>query len=75
MNVRGGWWRNQPSARILRKHMKRPVFAIIGTIITKRSSAAFVRTMFCSCFRVHFCPFIQFNRVVALRSRPFMLTS
>ena len=55
--------------------MKRPVFAIIGTIITKRSSAAFVRTMFCSRFREHFCPFIQFNYVVALRSRPFMFTS
>ena len=55
--------------------MKRPVFAIIGTIITKRSSAAFVRSMFCSCFRVHFCPFIEFNCLVALRSRPFMLAS
>ena len=45
------------------------------TIIPKRSSAVFVRTMFCSCCRVHFCPFILFNCVVALRSRPFMLTS
>ena len=39
--------------------MKRQVFPIIETIITKRSSAAFVRTIFCRCCRVRVFHFIQ----------------
>ena len=41
--------------------MKRPVFPIIVTIITKRSSASFVRTILCRSCKVRFCHFIQFN--------------
>ena len=46
--------------------MKRQVFPIIGTIITKHSSAAFVRTILCRSCRVRFCHFIQLNCDVAL---------
>ena len=50
--------------------MKRQVSPIIRTIITKRSSAAFVRTIFCrSCYWAVDYLFIQFNCDVALRPR------
>ena len=49
--------------------MKRQVFLVIGTIITKRSSAAFVQTVFCRSCRMRSCHFIQFVCDVALRSR------
>jgi len=48
---------------------KKVVFPIIGTIIAKRSSASFVRTIFCRCFRVLVCHVIQFNCDVTLRPR------
>ena len=47
--------------------MQRQVFPVIGTIITKCSSAAFVKTMFCRSCRVRFCHFIQFDCDGALR--------
>ena len=46
--------------------MKSQAFPIIGTIITKRSSAAFVRSIFCLGYRVGFFQFMQFNCDVAL---------
>lgn len=51
--------------------MKSQDFAIIGTIITNRSSAVVVRTIFCCCCsrRVRLCHFIQFNCNSALRPR------
>ena len=50
--------------------MKRQVSPIIGTIITKRSSTAFVRTIFCrSCRGALDYLFTPFNCNVALRPR------
>ena len=67
MALETGQWRNKPFARILRKYMKRQAFLTIGNI-SKGRSAAFMRTIFCSC-RVRFCLFVQFNCDVALRRR------
>ena len=47
--------------------MKRQVFPIIGTLITKRSSGAFVRIISCRSCRVRLCHIIQFNCDMALR--------
>ena len=56
--------------------MKRQVFPIIGTIITKRSSAAFVITIFCRCYRVRVFHFIQLILIAMwFLDLAFMLTS
>ena len=52
--------------KILWKYMKSQAFPIIGTIITERSSAALVRSIFCLSCRVRFFQFIQSNCDVAL---------
>ena len=63
MNVR--WKVDSGEANLRQGSLKRQVFAIIGTIITKRSNEAFVATVFfCG-----ICHFIQFNCDVAVRSR------
>ena len=49
--------------------MKRQVSPLIGTIITKRNSAAVVRTIFCRSCRGRLTTSIQFNCDVPLRPR------
>ena len=67
MNVR--WKVDSGEANLRQGSLKRQVFVIIGTIITKHSSVAFVAAIFCGSCRVRFCHFIQFNCDVILRSR------
>ena len=67
MNVR--WKVDSGETNLRQGSLKRQVFAIIRTIITKRSNVAFVETIFCGSCRVRFFHFIQFNCDLALRSR------
>lgn len=55
--------------------MKRQVFPIVGTLITKRSSGAFVRITSCRSSRVRLCHIIQLNCEVAALGLAFLLTS
>ena len=67
MNVR--WKVDSGEANLRQGSLKRQFFAIIGTIITKRSDVALWQLFFCGSCRVRFGHFIQFNCDVAPRSR------